>query len=129
MASDEAAGGVAVRVEATVGREHACQATTPHAVLIAEIMDSRLPKSEREHAACREIERLHARLRDVRQEVGFVVSKWSQSEPEEGFDDGKDETWRSWFVAAFDLMGSELHDLLTPNAQTQPTRSRSEAKA
>lgn len=34
----------------------ACK-SRPHAELIAEIMDSRIPKNEREHAACREIER------------------------------------------------------------------------
>lgn len=33
---------------------------TPHATLLAELLDSRIPKSEREHAAAREIERLTA---------------------------------------------------------------------
>lgn len=42
---------------------------TPHSQLIAELLDSRVPKTEREHAAVREIERLrierdeHARWR------------------------------------------------------------------
>ncbi len=31
---------------------------TPHSVLIEQLMDSRVPKTEREHAACREIEML-----------------------------------------------------------------------
>ena len=31
---------------------------TPHKQLIDELMDSRIPKTEREHAAAREIERL-----------------------------------------------------------------------
>ena len=35
---------------------------TPHRVLINELMDSRVPKTEREHAAAREIERLRERL-------------------------------------------------------------------
>ena len=33
-------------------------AATPHKQLIDELMDSRIPKSEREHAAAREIEKL-----------------------------------------------------------------------
>lgn len=33
-------------------------AATPHAALIAELLDSRVAKTEREHAAAREIERL-----------------------------------------------------------------------
>ncbi len=37
--------------------EQAKQAT-PHGVLIEQIMDCRVPKNEREHAAAREIERL-----------------------------------------------------------------------
>lgn len=36
---------------------------TPHETLLAELLDSRVPKSEREHAAAREVERLTAALR------------------------------------------------------------------
>lgn len=39
---------------------------TPHAELIAEIMDSRVPKNDREHAAGREIERLTGDLVEAR---------------------------------------------------------------
>lgn len=35
---------------------------TPHALLINELLDSRVPKTEREHAAAREIENLRAAL-------------------------------------------------------------------
>lgn len=35
---------------------------TPHSVLIDELMDSRVPKTEREHAARREIERLQENI-------------------------------------------------------------------
>ena len=34
----------------------------PHCELIAELLDSRQPKTEREHAAAREIERLRTRV-------------------------------------------------------------------
>jgi len=36
------------------------KAARPHGELIRELLDSRIPKSEREHAAAREIERLRA---------------------------------------------------------------------
>ena len=39
------------------------KAATPHNELIAQLLDSRVPKSEREHAAAREIERLREQLR------------------------------------------------------------------
>jgi hypothetical protein len=41
---------------------------TPHSQLISELMDSRVPKTEREHAAAREIERLRAALEQPEQE-------------------------------------------------------------
>lgn len=40
-------------------------AATPRDVLLQELLDSRIPKTEREHAAAREIERLRAALGDV----------------------------------------------------------------
>ena len=39
------------------------KASTPHTVLLRQLLDSRLPKTEREHAAVREIERLREELR------------------------------------------------------------------
>lgn len=42
--------------ELATAESRACKGR-PHAELIAEIMDSRIPKNEREHAACAEIER------------------------------------------------------------------------
>lgn len=43
-----------------------CQAT-PREVLMGELMDSNVPKSEREHAAVREIARLTAELEKCRE--------------------------------------------------------------
>ena len=42
--------------------EHQTMAATPHAELIAELMNPNNPKNEREHAAVREIERLQEAL-------------------------------------------------------------------
>lgn len=42
---------------------------TPHATLLVELLDSRTPKSEREHAAKREIERLTAERDDLRRQL------------------------------------------------------------
>jgi hypothetical protein len=41
------------------------KAATPHNELIAQLLDSRVPKSEREHAAAREIERLRDALKGL----------------------------------------------------------------
>jgi hypothetical protein len=43
----------------------AAQQATPREQLMKELMDSRVPKTEREHAAVREIERLRAALADT----------------------------------------------------------------
>lgn len=45
---------------------HEAKRATPHATLLAELLDSRIPKSEREHAAAREIERLRAERDNAR---------------------------------------------------------------
>lgn len=42
--------------------------STPHKQLIDELLDSRIPKTEREHAAAREIEKLRERLAHPEQE-------------------------------------------------------------
>jgi len=42
---------------------NAAKQATPHSVLIEQLMDSRVPKTEREHAARREIEMLREALR------------------------------------------------------------------
>jgi hypothetical protein len=42
---------------------------TPHSQLISELMDSRVPKTEREHAAAREIERLREALEQPEQSI------------------------------------------------------------
>jgi len=46
--------------------DHEAKQATPHATLLVELLDSRIPKSEREHAAAREIERLTAELETER---------------------------------------------------------------
>ena len=43
------------------------RAATPHDQLIAELLDSRIPKTEREHAAAREIKRLREALAEPEQ--------------------------------------------------------------
>lgn len=45
----------------------------PHGELIRELLDSRIPKSEREHAAVREIERLRGALEEVRRRSSIGV--------------------------------------------------------
>jgi hypothetical protein len=42
---------------------------TPHAELLAQLMDPNIPKTEREHAAVRELERLTAENAALRAEV------------------------------------------------------------
>lgn len=44
----------------------------PHGELIRELLDSRIPKSEREHAAAREIERLREALKDADNELDWL---------------------------------------------------------
>ena len=46
--------------------EQQCKQARPHKELIAELLDSRRLKTEREHAAAREIERLHGLLEAAR---------------------------------------------------------------
>jgi len=52
---------------------------TPHSQLISELMDSRGPKTEREHAAAREIGRLRAVLEQTEQEP---VAYWLDPDEE-----------------------------------------------
>lgn len=42
-----------------------CKQARPHRELIAELLDSNVPKTEREHAAVREIERLRSLCDDL----------------------------------------------------------------
>lgn len=58
---------------------------TPHSELIKQLMDSRVPKTEREHAARREIEMLREALRlpaaldaPEREWVGLTEEDWRQ---------------------------------------------------
>lgn len=49
--------------------DHEAKQATPHATLLAELLDPRIPKSEREHAAAREIERLTAERNALRRQL------------------------------------------------------------
>lgn len=48
------------------------------AELIRELLDSRIPKSEREHAAVREIERLRGALEEVRNRSSIAVMRYDR---------------------------------------------------
>ncbi len=64
----------------------------------------------REPAMSSEAQRLGALKRDIL----YIVHKFAAMEPEkEGpGSDEEDESWHSWYVAAFDLMGCEIGDAL-----------------
>ena len=57
--------------------DHEAKRATPHATLLAELLDSRIPKSEREHAAKREIERLTAERDELRRQL---AEAWAERE-------------------------------------------------
>lgn len=67
--------------------ENDCRQATPHADLISELMDSRRAKSEREHAAAREIESLRARVAELEEHIAHVET-WVK-EGEEAMRGGK----------------------------------------
>lgn len=56
--------------------DHEAKRATPHATLLAELLDSRIPKSEREHAAKREIERLTAALKKANDQAEHFERHW-----------------------------------------------------
>ena len=69
--------------------DHEAKQATPHALLLAELLDSRTPKSEREHAAKREIERLTAereRLRELECAVSNALPGSYYMDPPDGGD-------------------------------------------
>ena len=53
-------------------KENACEAT-PHKQLIEEILNPNIPKNEREHAACREIQNLQAKIIDQQALIEHLV--------------------------------------------------------
>ena len=69
--------------------QQVAQQATPREQLLKELMDLRVPKTEREHAAVREIERLRAalaeesmqRLTDVQQDMESASRESRQVEP------------------------------------------------
>jgi len=62
--------------EVTVEREAQCKKATPHKELIAEILDSRRLKTEREHAAAAEIENLYGLLEAARAHNQNLKQAW-----------------------------------------------------
>ena len=65
---------------------------TPHSVLIEQLMDSRVPKTEREHAARREIEMLRDALRGPAQQA---EKQEPNEDYERGFVDGMQEQMKT----------------------------------
>ena len=65
---------------------------TPHSVLIEQLMDSRVPKTEREHAARREIEMLREALRGPAQQA---EKQEPNEDYERGFIDGMQEQMKT----------------------------------
>lgn len=57
-------------------REAQCKQARPHEDLVAEILDSRRLKTEREHAAAREIDRLRQLLRAEGAHIENVKAAW-----------------------------------------------------
>jgi len=57
-------------------REAQCKQARPHDELVAEILDSRQPKTEREHAAAREIDRMRQLLRAEGTHLENVKAAW-----------------------------------------------------
>lgn len=55
----------ALRLSEGLGPEADCKQATPLDVLMAQLMNPNVPKSEREHVAVREIERLLAELNEA----------------------------------------------------------------
>ena len=55
-------------------QEQQCKQARPHDELICELLDSRRPKTEREHAAVREIERLRAELASWQEAFGLLTT-------------------------------------------------------
>jgi hypothetical protein len=67
---------------------------TPHSVLIEQLMDSRIPKTEREHAARREIEMLREALRLPAQQAETPVA-WMYDFLNS---DNREEVIRDWMT-------------------------------
>jgi hypothetical protein len=55
------------------------KAARPHDELICELLDSRIPKNEREHAAAREIERLRAEVSTAHSAVHYHIAEHAKT--------------------------------------------------
>ena len=72
---------LALRFSEGLGPNAGCMQATPHKELMAQLLNPNVPKSEREHAAAREIERLRAALEVSQAATNAAVSKaqWQAS--------------------------------------------------
>lgn len=61
-----------------LGPDVGCKQAAPHAELLAQLMDPNMPKSEREHAAACEIERLRADLISCRGTVKTELNHYER---------------------------------------------------
>ena len=83
--------------------ENEAKAATPHSELIAELLSPNTPKTEREHAASREIERLQALAAPVQEplhdeEVRLIAHNEC---PEDWNSLDNKECWLKGFVSGF----------------------------
>ena len=67
-----------VRLTDGLGPDAGCMQATPHDELLAQLMDPSVPKSEREHAAAREIERLRVDLISCRGTVKTELNHYER---------------------------------------------------
>ena len=65
-----------------LGPDDGCKQATPYKALMAQLLNPNVPKTDREHAAVREIERLRAWVEEAVSYVGCET--WSPSLKEEG---------------------------------------------
>ena len=69
---------------------HEAKQATSHATLLAELLDSRVPKSEREHAAAAEIERLRAALNTCVWALRQPLDDWKGECERKALDEARD---------------------------------------
>jgi hypothetical protein len=83
------------------------KAATPHHDLIAELLNPNIPKTEREHAASREIERLQALASTVQKPVAWAIyqqgrlqSFWLDKGDAYDFEFTTEHQWQPLYTAA-----------------------------
>lgn len=71
----------ALRFTDGLGPDAECKQATPHAELLAQLLDPNVPKTEREHAAAREIKRLRQVWEDTRTQRDELLAHLTRKEP------------------------------------------------